>query len=148
MSSVNTYSATLRLKINILLTICAWVNGDRRGTPLIEMPNASYDTVGASMPPRTTTPAPPPFLPLPFLLSLLSPSLRSSTFPSLSLPSHPLLPSLPRRNPPSQIQLEGLGERCELPQRALAAKAFWAGYIFRAQNLCLHVATIFVLFLC
>ena len=33
---------------------------------------------------------------------------------SLSSPSFPLFPSLPRV--PSQIQLEGLGGRCELPQ--------------------------------
>ena len=57
-----------------------------------------------------------PSLPLPSL-PFPSPSLCSPPFPPLPLPSH--IPSPSFRSRPPLIQLEGLGERCELPQRGL-----------------------------
>ena len=68
--------------------------------------------------PILPSPAPIPFLPVPQLpFSLSSPSFISPTLLSPSLPS-PLVPS-PLRSRLPKIQLEGLGERCKLPQRGL-----------------------------
>ena len=54
-------------------------------------------------------------------LPLTFPLLYFPAFPSLSS-SHPLIPTLPLpspRNKPLSMELEGLGERCKLPQRGL-----------------------------
>jgi len=63
-------------------------------------------------------PSPPfPFSPLPslLLLPLPSPPYRPSFFPPSSLPL--FSPPLPFRSRAPLIQIEGLGERCKLPQR-------------------------------